>query len=77
MKFIVKVMKDFGSRLQAIGLLPTLLAVGVVAFPIAAEALENVLSRPSIKSAVESIGLAGAFVIAAVSVAVAVSLQPL
>ncbi|MFC8304383.1 hypothetical protein ACFUCV_11940 [Specibacter sp. NPDC057265] len=70
-------MKDFGSRLQVIGLLPTILAVSVVAFLIAADAPEKNLSWLSIQATVVSIGGAGALVISAVSVAIAVSLQPL
>lgn len=70
-------MKDLGSRLQVIGLLPTILAVGVVAFLIAADAPEKNLSWSSVQATAASIGGAGALVISAVSVAIAVSLQPL
>lgn len=74
---IVEALKDFGSRLQVIGLLPTLLAVGVIAFMVAADAPAVSLSWATIQTATASIGVAGAVVITAVSIAVAVSLQPL
>jgi len=71
------VLKDFGSRLQVIGLLPTILAVGVVTFLVAADAPSNSLSWSTIQEAVTSIGGVGLIVISGVSVAVAISLQPL
>jgi hypothetical protein len=75
--FIIQALKDFGSRLQVIGLLPTLLAVSVVAMIIAADAPEQALTWSRIETAAASIGGAGAVVISGVSIAVAVSLQPL
>lgn len=57
--------------------MPTLLAVGVVVFLIAADAPWRSPSWSTIRIAIESIGIAGAVAIFAVSVAVAVSLQPL
>lgn len=77
MVIIVQALKDFGSRLQVIGLLPTILAVGVVSFMIAAGAPKQELSWALIEAVALSIGGTGVVVISAVSVAIAVSLQPL
>jgi hypothetical protein len=74
---IVQALKDFGSRLQVIGLLPTLLAVGAVAFVFAADAPMEPLSWSRVETAAASIGGAGAIVISVLSIALAVSLQPL
>lgn len=63
--------------MQVVGLLPTLLAVGVVAFLFAADAPSTPLTWDTMKVAVDRIGATGAFVLTAVSVALAISLQPL
>lgn len=77
MAFIIESLKGFGDRLQVIGLLPTILAVSVVAFVIVADAPNQALSWARIETVALSIGGTGAIVISAISVAVAVSLQPL
>ena len=59
------------------GLVPTLLAVGVVAFLLAAEAPSNDLTWKVITDAGEQIGLSGAAALTAASIGLAISLQPL
>jgi hypothetical protein len=58
-------------------LLPTLLAVGVIAFMLAADAPSAPLSWDVITAAADEIGLSGATALTGVSIALAVSLQPL
>jgi len=74
---IIQSLKEFGSRLQVIGLLPTFLAVSVVTFMFAADAPANELSWHRVVAVAASIGGPGVIVVSAVSIAIAVSLQPL
>lgn len=70
-------MKDFGARLQVVGILPTLLATFVVVFFVVSGAPVAPLDAIALKTGAEAIGLAGAVWITVGAVALAVTLQPL
>ena len=74
---IVNAVKSFGARLQAVGLLPTLLAVAFVAFLLVAKAPTASMSLKTITATAKAIGGSGAVVITGIAIAVAVTLQPL
>lgn len=67
----------FGSRLQAVGLLPTFLAVSTVVFMFLADAPRHDLSWQVIVTVAESLGGPGLVVLTGAAVAVAISLAPL
>lgn len=69
--------KDFGARLQAVGLLPTLLAVAFLAYLLVAKAPTASLTFETITATAEAIGGTGAVVITGIAIAVSVTLQPL
>jgi hypothetical protein len=60
-----------------VGLLPTLLAVGAITFLVAADAPAQPFTWNRAETAAERIGTSGAVFITAVSIALAISLQPL
>lgn len=77
MRSIKDALKAFGSRLQAVGLLPTFLAVSTVAFMVAADAPRHDLSLQLIVKVTKSLGGPGFIVLTGVAIAVAISLAPL
>lgn len=68
-------MKDFGARLQVVGILPTLLATFVVVFFVVSGAPVAPLDAIALKTGAEAIGLAGAVWITVGAVALAVTLS--
>lgn len=74
---ILESVKDFGSRLQTVGVLPTLLAVWTVALLVLADAPSNPLNADTLRAVGKQLGAGGAILLSGVAIAVAVSLQPL
>ena len=70
-------MKDFGSRLHTVGLVPTLLAVGAVVFLAAARAPSTTLTWQLVTTTVNQLGTTGALAVSILGIAIAVTLQPL
>ncbi len=70
-------MKQFGLRLQVVGILPTLLAVGTIAFLLVADAPHSHMDWQLVVATAQAVGASGAIAITALAVAVSVSLQPL
>lgn len=69
--------KEFGSRLQVVGFLPTLLAVGCLALLVIMGAPSEPLTWESLGDAIDALGVGGAAAITGAAVAVSITLQPL
>ena len=74
---VVDAIKSFGARLQIVGLVPTVLAMGTVALVVLADAPHKALNTPNVSAATERLGLKGGAAIIIVAAALSITLQPL
>lgn len=74
---ILDAVKDFGQKLQLIGLIPTALAASLLALFVIGDAPSRPLNLTTVTDVLARVGVAGGFLLLFVSAAISITLQPL